>query len=116
MCINLCQLQFQFLIITGIKLECGKQYSQLVEKSFHISHAAIQINRLAFPDGPYEVHAIVEKTDYVLCYLGTFWSHSDHSVAPVMTIQQPLDLNISEGEEIILYVKRTGIPEKEQIN
>ena len=119
MCMDLCWLHnliLQFLIITGVKLECGKQYSQLVEKSFHISHAALQVEShgYLFPNGTYEVHAIVEKTDYVLCYLGVGWSDSSQSVAPVLTIQQQLNLNISEGEEIILYVKKTGIPEKEQ--
>ena len=32
------------------------------------------------------------------------------------TIQQPLNLNISEGEEIILYVKKTSIADKDQIS
>ena len=35
----------------------------------------------------------MEKTDYILCYLD---SSRD-------LLQQPLDLNISEGEEIVLY-------------
>ena len=50
-----------FSLIAGVKLECGKQYSQLVERSFHISHAALQAeNPGHFPDGTYEVHTIVE--------------------------------------------------------
>ena len=98
----------------GLKLECGKQYSQLVEKSFHISHAALQVESdgIGFPGGVYEVHAIVEKTDYILCYLGA--AQNDDSSVVLSTIQQPLNLNISEGEEIILYVKKTGIADKDQ--
>ena len=58
------------------------------------------------------MHAIVEKTDYILCYLGVAWC--GHSVPAQATIQQPLNLNISEGEEIILYVKQAGVADKNQ--
>ena len=89
-----------------------------MERSFHISHAALQIlsHGRTFPDGVYEVHAIVEKTDYILCYLG--WGvkrgTSDESPTVLSTVQQPLNLNISEGEEIILYIKKTGKADKDQ--
>jgi hypothetical protein len=103
---------------TGVKLECGKQYSQLVDRSFHISHAALQIGsrpgNYCFPGGCYEVHAIVEKTDYILCYLG--WGTNNYGTSGLVlsTVQQSLNLNISEGEEIILYIKKTGIADKDQ--
>ena len=104
-----------FSLIAGVKLECGKQYSQLVERSFHISHAALQADDPGlFPDGTYEVHAIVEKTDYILCYLGRGYSASSSQSMVLSTVQQPLNLNISEGEEIILYVKKAGITDKNQ--
>ena len=88
-----------------------------MERSFHISHAALQVHLTEsgchrFPDGIYEVHAIVEKTDYILCYLGRGWTAGDTPI--LFTIQQPLNLNISEGEEIILYVKKAGVAEKDQ--
>ena len=89
----------------GLILEDNKQYSQLVEKPFHISHAALgAIPRPAtasdsdvpvFPNHVVEVHATIEKTDYVICYLD----------ASKNILQLPLNLNISEGEEIVLYCK-----------
>ena len=85
-----------------------------MERSFHISHAALQVGNLgpsSVPDGMYEVHAIVEKTDYILCYLGM---GENSSTVVLSTVQQPLNLNISEGEEIILYVKKNGIADKDQ--
>lgn len=101
-----------------MKLECGKQYSQLVERSFHISHAVLQARSdlIRFPGGIYGVHAIVEKTDYILCYLGSGWGNAqiDTAIPILSTAQQPLNLNISEGEEIILYVKKAGIADKDQ--
>lgn len=83
-------------------MEAEKQYSQLVEKPFHISHAALgplthdrSTGPPVFPQHIVEVHAIVEKTDYIICYLD----------ASKRLLQQSLDLNISEGEEIVLYCK-----------
>lgn len=90
----------------GLKLEEGKHYSQLVEKPFHISHATLACRdplNSVFPDTIVELHAIVEKTDYLVCYLDASRS----------ILQQVLDLNISEGEEIVLYCTahgdRTGV-------
>ena len=40
----------------------------------------------------------MEKTDYIICYLDP-----THDL-----LQQPLDLNISEGEEIVLYCSCNG--------
>ena len=84
-----------------------------MERSFHISHAALQVNYNKcppqFPYSLFEVHAIVEKTDYILCYLGAI-GYPSSTCTP--SVQQPLNLNISEGEEIILYVTRSGIVEK----
>ena len=90
-----------------------------MERSFHISHAALQLEHhhstgKYLPHGLFEVHAIVEKTDYILCYLGngTLGKYTFEHTS--LSLQQPLNLNISEGEEIILYVRRAGIGEKEQ--
>ena len=54
----------------------------------------------------------MEKTDYILCYLGVAWCGK--SVPAQTIVQQPLNLNISEGEEIILYVKQAGVADKNQ--
>ena len=69
-----------------------------MEKPFHISHAALALVHTnnggpLFPQQLIGIHAIVEKTDYIICYLD----------ASRGIIQQSLDLKISEGEEIILY-------------
>ena len=90
-----------------MKLEKGKKYSQLVEKSFHISHAALTSCKVK-TECVFEVHVVVENTDYVLCYLG----HLNNQ----LLVQQPLDLNISEGEEIVFYVaKSNGRPGDDEI-
>ena len=81
-----------------------------MERSFHISHAAFQPK--SFSHNVLEIHAVVEKTDYLLCYLGVESFNS--SCRDLHMIQQPLNLNISEGEEITLYVKTFGIPDKDQ--
>ena len=81
---------------TGLKLEGKKRYSQLVDKPFHISHAVLA-PELGYETVLVEVHAIVEKTDYIICILD---GRSN--------IQQSLDLNISEGEEIVLYTTETN--------
>ena len=67
-------------------------------------------------NGLFEVHAIVEKTDYILCYLGAgHWSTRNNTMPPPIAIQQPLNLNISEGEEIVLYMRRAGLADKKQV-
>lgn len=70
-----------------------------MDKSFHISHAALASCK-AKAGCVIEVHVVVEKTDYIVCYLGTIDKH--------LLLQQSLDLNISEGEEIIFYIVSSG--------
>ncbi len=96
---------------SGLKLEGGKHYSQLVEKPFHISHAtlAVHADKQNFADTTVAVHAIVEKTDYILCYLGTTSTGSLKS--KTLNVQQPLNLEVSEGEEIVLYA--SDVPDVE---
>jgi hypothetical protein len=71
-----------------------------VDFSFHISHATLDSPESSskFTTGLVSVHAVVEDTDYVLCYLGKV----PNSDVPVL--QQPLNLEISGGEEITLYM------------
>ena len=67
--------------------------------SFHISHATLgPPEGGSFTSGLVAVHAVVEDTDYILCYLGKL----PNSEIPVL--QQPLNLEISDGEEITLYM------------
>lgn len=83
---------------SGLKLEEGLDYSQLVESSFHISQATIDFSPDSTPS-LVAVHAEIHETDYILCYLGKL---SD-STAPI--IQQSLNLEIASGEKLTLYME-----------
>ena len=88
-----------------------------MERSFHISHAVFQPENffcLGSGGNVVEVHAVVEKTDYLLCYLGIQTIGDSPSSLNLHMIQQPLNLNISEGEEITLYVRKMGVKNEEQ--
>lgn len=64
----------------------------MVDKSFHISHAALE---LAATCPAVAIHVVVNKNDYIICHL-------DYHKG---IIQHSLDLDISEGEEITVYVE-----------
>lgn len=68
-------------------MEPGKKYSQLVEKSFHISQAAL--DPVGTESGPVQVLLGYENRNYLLCTL----KKDD-------IIQAPLDLNFHEGLQI----------------
>lgn len=76
----------------GISLEAGKRYSQTVEKSFHISMAAL--NSSNSEKGSVTVMVEVEKACYPLCTL-----HPDRIP------QQALDYVFTEGEEVLFYTE-----------
>ncbi|XP_046581557.1 46 kDa FK506-binding nuclear protein-like [Haliotis rubra] len=84
----------------GVTLDGGKRYTQTVERSFHISMAALESGT----DTPKtkEKHVAVmiqhEKAEFVMCTLefGRLY-------------QQPLDLNFTEGEEVTFFLNGTGI-------
>lgn len=78
--------------MVGLKLYSGNQYNSIVNKSFHVSHAVLEPG-----DDPVsvEVHAVIHKVDYIICLLNNSDSHN----------QQSLDLQISEGEEMTVYIK-----------
>lgn len=80
------------LSLTGLKLASRNQYDSLVEKSFHVSHAVLEPSG----QGRVEVHIVLHKVDYIVCILS--------ETCP----QQPLNLEISEGEEMTVYVKTTS--------
>ncbi|XP_064620709.1 uncharacterized protein LOC135483651 [Lineus longissimus] len=80
----------------GVTLDGGKRYSQLVENSFHISMAALEPPKKK--DVPKEERFVSvmlqhEKTEFLLCTLEVGKLH-----------QQPLDLNFTEGEEVIFFL------------
>lgn len=88
----------------GLRLEEGKNYSQLVDYSFHISQATLDPQRhnggSDFTASLVAVHAVVDDVDYILCYLGKVVPDSQ---SPIY-VQQSLNLDITEGETITLYI------------
>ncbi|XP_028399140.1 FK506-binding protein 4-like [Dendronephthya gigantea] len=76
----------------GISLEVGKRYSQTVEKSFHISMAALTATSDA--KGAVTVMVEVEKACYPICTL-----------KPGKIPQQALDYIFTEGEEVLFYTE-----------
>ena len=73
-------------------MEAGKRYSQTVEKSFHISMAALNSSH----GGKHSVTVMVEveKACYALCTLN-----------PDRIPQQALDYIFTEGEEVLFYTE-----------
>lgn len=61
-----------------------------------MSHAVL--DPLTESEGLIEVHALLHSTDYIVCLFDR-----THGV-----IQQPLNLEISEGEELTVYIKSSG--------
>ena len=90
----------------GLTLEVGKRYSQTVEKSFHISMAALTGSSntkghdhspkevCKKSDGQVTVMVEVEKASYPICTL-----------QPGMIPQQALDYIFTEGEEVLFYTE-----------
>ncbi|KAK6178949.1 hypothetical protein SNE40_011420 [Patella caerulea] len=78
----------------GVSLDGGKRYTQIVETSFHISMAALEQSTDELPKGKRSVSLWIqhEKAEFLLCTL-------EHN----RIMQQPLDLNFTEGEEITLF-------------
>lgn len=81
-----------FLLISGITLDVGKRYTQTVEKSFHLSMAALGFNNPT-PD-PVTIMVEVEKAQFALCTL-----------QPGKIPQQSLDIAFTEGEEVTFYTE-----------
>ncbi|XP_033211706.1 46 kDa FK506-binding nuclear protein-like [Belonocnema kinseyi] len=71
----------------GLIMEPNKRYSQLVERSFHLSMASLDVT--GANDQPVQVMLCYENRNYLLCTLkkGTIF-------------QVPLDLNFQEGTKI----------------
>ena len=73
-----------------------------MDYSFHISRATLDITNdlLDLCPNLVSVHALVDDTDYLLCYLG----QSKDGNLPIL--QQTLNLEVTEGENITLYIKQ----------
>ncbi|XP_020912632.1 46 kDa FK506-binding nuclear protein-like, partial [Exaiptasia diaphana] len=76
----------------GITLDVGKRYTQTVEKSFHLSMAALGFNNPT-PE-PVTIMVEVDKAQFALCTL-----------QPGKIPQQTLDIAFTEGEEITFYTE-----------
>ncbi|XP_061174221.1 46 kDa FK506-binding nuclear protein-like [Saccostrea echinata] len=76
----------------GVTLDGGKRYTQTVERSFHISMAAMEP-----PASKVGVMVCVDKAEFLLCSLGYNG-----------VLQQPLDLMFTEGEEVTFFLTGNG--------
>ncbi|XP_048731917.2 46 kDa FK506-binding nuclear protein-like isoform X1 [Ostrea edulis] len=77
----------------GVTLDGGKRYTQTVERSFHISMAALEP-----PTSKVGVMVSVDKAEFLLCSLGYNG-----------VLQQPLDLMFTEGEEVTFFLNGSGV-------
>ncbi|KAK2162090.1 hypothetical protein LSH36_104g03074 [Paralvinella palmiformis] len=79
----------------------GKRYSQVVERSFHISMAALETTgRKAEGKADSYISVMIQhdKAEFLLCTL-----RHGH------LLQQPLDLNFTEGEEVTFFLNGKGV-------
>ncbi|XP_020619996.1 46 kDa FK506-binding nuclear protein-like [Orbicella faveolata] len=79
----------------GVTLDSGKRYTQTVEKSFHLSMAALGFQNCS--STPVTVMVEVDKAQFALCTL-----------QPGKIPQQPLDYCFTEGEEITFFTEGPG--------
>ncbi|XP_069137290.1 46 kDa FK506-binding nuclear protein-like isoform X2 [Argopecten irradians] len=83
----------------GVTLDGGKHYTQTVERSFHISMAALEPSTDGKPSKqPVSVMIQHDKAEFMLCTL-----------EQGRVYQQTLDLNFTEGEEVTFFLNGTGI-------
>ncbi|KAK3608155.1 hypothetical protein CHS0354_034114 [Potamilus streckersoni] len=86
----------------GVTIDGGKRYTQTVERSFHISMAALE----AVPEGNSsgkhlsQVSVMInhDKAEFLLCTL----NHKH-------LLQQPLNLSFTEGEEVTFFLNGQGV-------
>ncbi|ELT92262.1 hypothetical protein CAPTEDRAFT_220209 [Capitella teleta] len=80
----------------GVTIDEGKRYTQVVERSFHVSMAALEPSSAK----PEAVSVMVQhdKAEFLICTLqkGSLF-------------QQPLDLNFTEGEELTFFLNGKGV-------
>lgn len=68
-------------------MEPNKRYTQIVDKPFHISHAAMDIS--TGDNEPCQVMVVVDGKNFLVCTL-----------QKKQTIQMPLDLYFKTGENV----------------
>jgi len=86
---------FHYNNFAGVTLDSGKRYTQTVEKSFHLSMAALGFQNCS--STPVTVMVEVDKAQFALCTL-----------QPGKIPQQPLDYCFTEGEEITFFTEGPG--------
>ncbi|KAJ7384492.1 hypothetical protein OS493_021121 [Desmophyllum pertusum] len=83
------------MMFWGVTLDPGKRYTQTVEKSFHLSMAALGFQNCS--STPVTVMVEEDKAQFALCTL-----------QPGKLPQQPLDYCFTEGEEITFFTEGPG--------
>lgn len=79
----------------GLIMEPSKKYSQVVEKAFHISHAALDMENSTYD--PVQVLLGFANRNYLICTLEKGkW------------IQTPLDLNFQAGDKVSFAINGPG--------
>lgn len=84
------------LFSSGLILKANKRYTQVLEKSFHLSQATL--DHSSSDDEPIQVMYSHEDSSYLLCTL-----------QKGSQIQCPLDLNFAQGEKLCFLTKGNGI-------
>jgi FK506-binding nuclear protein len=84
------------LFFTGLILKANKKYTQILEKPFHLSQAAL--DHSSSSDEPIQVMYNHEDASYLLCTL---------QKGNIM--QCALDLNFAEGDKLCFTTKGNGI-------
>lgn len=79
----------------GLIMEPGKKYSQTVQKSFHISHAALDLDTAA--NEPVQVLLGFDNRNYLMCTL-----------QKAKWIQENLDLNFQVGDTVSFATNGPG--------
>lgn len=84
-----------FFTFLGLIMEPNKRYSQLVEKPFHISQAAMDIS--TGDNDPCQVMVVVDGKNFLVCTL-----------QKNKCIQVPLDLYFKTGDSISFLTNGKG--------
>lgn len=85
------------MFFTGLLLKANKRYSQVVGKSFHISHATLDLGSCGADDeNVVQVWVNSDEINHLICNLDRKTSHAT------------LDLAFSEGETIAFFSKGPG--------
>jgi len=79
----------------GITLECGKKYTQVLQRSFHVTMAALGFENTSIE--PIAVTCEINQAQYILC-----------SLQAGKIPQQALNLIFTEGEEVSFSMEGSG--------